>query len=87
VLNALSMAKPVVTTSVGAEGIDIKNGEHLLIADNPQDFAEKTLYLLRHPEYATKLGNTGRKRMVEHYDWEIIGKKMSEIYEKLVHSY
>ncbi len=83
VLNALSMAKPVVTTSIGAEGIEVKNGEHLLIADDPKVFAEKTIELLRNPELAMKLGRNGRRLTVEKYDWEIIGQKMLRVYKEL----
>ncbi len=84
VLNALSMAKPVVTTSIGAEGIEVKDGEHLLIADDPEIFAKRTIELLRNPELAMKLGENGRKLMIEKYDWDIIGQKMLRVYEELV---
>ena len=40
------MAKAVVSTSVGAEGLPVKNGEHLLIVDDPASFAEGTVRLL-----------------------------------------
>lgn len=84
ILNALSMAKPVVTTSIGAEGIEVKDGEHLLIADAPKVFADKTVKLLRNHEFAMKLGKNGRRLMLEKYDWEIIGQKMLRVYEELV---
>jgi len=84
VLNALSLAKPVVTTSVGAEGIDAKDGEHLVIADDPELFAEKTVELLRRPEKAARLGRNGRMLMVERYDWRIIGEDMNRVYERLL---
>jgi len=84
VLNALSLAKPVVTTSVGAEGIEVKDNKHLLIADDPGLFAEKTIELLKKPENAATLGENGRKLMVEKYDWGIIGEKMNRVYEKLI---
>ena len=86
VLNALSMAKPVVTTSVGAEGIDAIENEHLLIADDPRAFAEKTIYLLKNPEFASRLGANGRKLIVKKYDWKIIGEKMNRIYDGLLNS-
>jgi len=83
VLNALSMARPVVTTTVGAEGIEVVDNEHLLIADDPRLFAEKTIELLRDPTRAARLGENGRKLMLEKYDWDIIGEKMNGIYETL----
>lgn len=81
VLNALSMAKPVVTTSMGVEGIDAKDYEHLMIADDPELFATKTINLLNNPQYALKIGGNGRKLIIEKYDWEIIGKRMNRLYE------
>ncbi|GBE35979.1 GDP-mannose-dependent alpha-(1-6)-phosphatidylinositol monomannoside mannosyltransferase [bacterium BMS3Bbin07] len=86
VLNALSLAKPVVTTSVGAEGIEVKDNKHLVIADDPGLFAKRTIELLKEPENAAKLGENGRRLMVEKYDWGIIGEKMNRIYEKLLNS-
>lgn len=84
VLNALSMARPVVTTTVGAEGIEVVDGEHLLIADDAKLFAEKTIGLLRDPARAAGLGENGRRLMLEKYDWDIIGGKMNSIYEDLL---
>ncbi|VAX32448.1 hypothetical protein MNBD_NITROSPIRAE02-919, partial [hydrothermal vent metagenome] len=86
VLNALSLAKPVVTTSVGAEGIEVKDNKHLVIADDPGLFAKRTIELLKEPQNAAKLGENGRRLMVEKYDWGIIGEKMNRIYEKLLNS-
>ena len=47
VLEAMACARPVVSTSLGVEGIPVRNGEHLLIADQPRDFADAVLSLLR----------------------------------------
>jgi glycosyltransferase involved in cell wall biosynthesis len=80
VLHALSMGKPVITTTVGAEGLDVQDGVHLLIEDDPKMFAEKTVYLLTNPAVAERLGKNGRRLMVEKYDWRIIGRKISEVY-------
>jgi len=83
VLNALSMAKPLVTTSVGAEGIDITDGVHFMLADDAVTFAAKTVKLLNNPALAKKLGDNGRKRMIEKYSWDIIGRQMDDIYNEL----
>ncbi len=84
ILNALSMAKPVVTTTIGAEGIEVKDNEHLLIADDPELFAKKTVELLRDPVRAKNSGKTDAGFMLEKYDWDIIGEKMNEIYNRVV---
>lgn len=84
VLNAMAMEKAVITTTVGAEGIKATPGEDLLIADSPLEFAEKTVFLLQHPEIVRKIGKNARKVIEEYYDWEVIGKKMHELYEDVV---
>jgi len=83
VLNALSLSKAIVSTSVGAEGIDVTPNENILIADNPQDFAQKTIYLLRNSGIAEKMGKMGRKLIEKKYDWEIICRKMNRVYEEV----
>ncbi len=83
ILNALSQAKPVVTTSVGAEGIDVEENENIMIADDPQKFAEKTIYLLENPDCAKKMGQQGRKLIEQKYDWDIIEQQMNKAYHEL----
>lgn len=84
VLNALAFEKPVVTTTIGAEGIYLTSGENCMIADDPHDFAKKTIFLLRNPEVAKRIGENGRKVIEKYYDWEIIGKNMNYLYNKVI---
>jgi sugar transferase (PEP-CTERM/EpsH1 system associated) len=69
ILEALSMAKPVVSTSVGAEGLAVRDGEHLRIADSPSAFAAAVSELLADPAAARRLGENGRALMLQRYDW------------------
>lgn len=84
ILNALSMALPVVSTSVGAEGIEVEHGKHLLIADDPEDFAAACVKLLNEPQYADQLGENGRDLVCDKYSWNIIGKRLLDIYDEWV---
>ena len=84
ILEAMSMARPVLSTTIGAEGIGAKEGVHLELADKPEDFAAKALSLLRDETRRRLLGENGRKFVCERYDWKIIGKKAAEVYEQLV---
>jgi sugar transferase (PEP-CTERM/EpsH1 system associated) len=81
VLNAMAQAKPVVATTIGAEGIDVTPEENILIADDPEEFAEKVLYLLRNEEVARKMGKRARELMEEKYNWDLIAKNIHRIYE------
>ena len=69
VLEAMAMARPVMASPQAAEGIDARDGEHLLIAANPADEAAKVIALLSDAEAARRLGRAARARMEERYRW------------------
>jgi polysaccharide biosynthesis protein PslH len=79
ILNALAMGLPVVSTSIGAEGLDAVHGEHLLIADSPEEFAAAVAMVLNDSELAGRLSDNGRKLVCERYSWERVGAKLLEI--------
>jgi sugar transferase (PEP-CTERM/EpsH1 system associated) len=82
ILNAMSMGLPVVSTSVGAEGIDATPEKHLLTADTPQDFARAIVRTLEDPELAGRLGANARQLVCEKYSWDVVGKQALDLYEK-----
>lgn len=75
-LMALGMA--VVSTSVGAEGIDVEDGKHLLLADSPDEFAEKIVLLNSSPDLRRELGDNARKLVSEKYTWDSVGRRLIE---------
>jgi len=83
ILEAWGMAKPVVTTSVGSQGIDCTPGEDVLIADDSRDFAAQTVRLLRDRALREELGQNGRKRVEAKYDWEIIIQQVERMYDEM----
>jgi glycosyltransferase involved in cell wall biosynthesis len=83
VLNAMSLAKPVVTTSVGAEGISVEADKNIIIADDPKVFAEKTIYLLNNQHIANEMGMAGRKIIEKYYDWNVIKENMEQLYNEV----
>lgn len=82
ILNALAMGLPVVATSVGAEGLEVVHGEHLLIADSAQDLADAIVEVLTDPDLAARLGAQGRELVCEKYSWERVGKQLLAIYSR-----
>ncbi|HEV8357815.1 MAG TPA: glycosyltransferase family 4 protein [Gemmatimonadales bacterium] len=72
ILEALAMARPVVATSIGAEGLDLRPGEEIALADTPEDFADEVVRLLTDPEAAVRLGASGRRAVLRQYDWSCI---------------
>jgi glycosyltransferase involved in cell wall biosynthesis len=85
ILEAMSMEKAVVSTTIGAEGIECTDGQNIFLGDAPQDFADKVLFLLNDHQKSQAAGLAARKFVCERYDWEIIGKRLKTIYEKVSH--
>ena len=76
VLEGLAMGKPMVSTRLGCEGIRVRDGEHLLMADDPADFARATLRLMEDRETALRLGLAGRALVEQEYSWASIVQTM-----------
>jgi len=72
VLEALSMEKPLVSTSIGCEGIDVQDGVHLLVADDAAEFADRVLTLLDDPPRGLLLARAGRALVERRYQWRAI---------------
>jgi len=83
ILEALAMGKAVVSTSIGAEGLAVTDGVHLSLADAPSDFAGRTVGLLKSPEERLRLGENGRKLVVERYSWDQMAKALEWAWEEL----
>lgn len=69
ILEAMALGTPVVATSKGAEGLDVGDGEHLLLADSPADFASATIRLLQSRELRARLAANATARVHECYSW------------------
>ena len=84
VAEALAMKKPIVSTRIGCEGIDVKDGESVLIADSPQPFADAVVRLLRDAALRHMLSENGHEIAKEKYDWNVIGETLEAIYQRNV---
>lgn len=84
ILDALSMSKAIVSTSIGCEGLAVESGLNILIGDTPQEFADKVVWALRHPDLTAVVGARGRELAVNRYDWRAIGAQMTSLYERVV---
>lgn len=83
-LEYFACSLPVVSTSVGVKGMDVKNGVHALITNDIEDFSNKIIELLKDRELALRLGSASRSLVVKKYDWKIIGRKLNKIYRRLI---
>ena len=75
IFEAMAMGKPVVSTTIGAEGLPLKDGEHVRIADEPQAFADAVLWLLREPGERARLGRAARDLVAAQYDWSAAARE------------
>ena len=80
ILDALAMGKAVVSTSIGCEGLEVKHGENILVADTPQDFAGEVLRLLGDEALRKQLAVNGRALVERLYSWEVIGRHLERAY-------
>ena len=76
IFEALAAGKAVVSTTVGAEGLPLVPGRHLLRADDPADFARAVVSLLRDPGQRRALGTAGRRLVVERFGWPEVAKDL-----------
>ncbi len=81
ILEAMALGTPVVATTKGAEGLDVTDGEHLLLADDPQSFATGTIRLLGDPDLRHCLTTNARRLVEDRYDWRAIGERFSDLVE------
>jgi len=84
VLEALAMGRPVVTTSLGAEGLGAVSGRDLLVADGADGFAGAVRRVLDDPGLATRLGAAGRALVAARFDWDAIAAAHEELYDTVV---
>ena len=86
ILEAFARAAPVVTTTVGLEGIDACSGEDVLVADSPDDFARSVITLLQDKELQQKLSVNGRRLVEKKYDWQVVLGELDKVYRGLAGS-
>ncbi len=85
ILEAMALGTPVVATTKGAEGLDVVDGEHLLLADDPAIFGAKTLDSLQNNDLRRRLTANARTLVEQHYDWNTIGGHFLDLVEDAAH--
>ncbi len=78
ILEAMSMEKAVVSTTVGAEGLEIENNTHLRLADTPETFAQAVNQLIADRQTAIQLGKAGRQLVIDRYGWDSLSKTLEQ---------
>lgn len=79
-LEAMMMGVPIVSTTVGAEGFPVVHGQELILADEPEQFAQEILDLLASPARRVRLGAAGRIFAQANYGWDSLIPQLEKVY-------
>ena len=79
IFEALAMRKALISTTLGAEGLDITPGEHFLAADTPSDFADAVVQLLEDAALRNRLADNAHRQVVENYSAESVARQFEQI--------
>lgn len=84
ILGAMAVGVPVITTKVGIEGIEAKDGKEVIIANTWQEMAEKTVRLLKDSSFSSKIAQNARKLVEEKYSYQSIAQTLIKIYKDVI---
>jgi len=79
IYEAMAMEQPIISTTIGAEGLPVQHGSHLLLADTPQDFAAAVVSVLRNQSLARTLSASAAQLVRAEFGWEQASRKFAEI--------
>lgn len=83
VLEGLAMRTPMVSTTLGCEGVAVEPGEHLLVADTTADLAAAVGRLFEDPALASRIAAGGRQLIEDRYSWDRAGDMLQELYDRV----
>lgn len=81
---SMAMGTPVVSTTIGAQGLDLRHGEDLLLADTPEAFAAETARGLGDPALRAHLDRVGRATVQANLSWPMLGQRLSDYYQRVL---
>jgi glycosyltransferase involved in cell wall biosynthesis len=84
IVEGMAMGKAIVSTTLGAEGIEATPGHDLLIEDEPESFADAVNSLLKNPSRAIEIGHSARRLAVERYSWKAAALKLEQFLHEIV---
>jgi len=84
--HSMAMGLPVVSTSLGSEGLSVVDGVHILIRDEPEQFADAVLQIISDPALRNNLRTNGRRLVEERYDWSRMFERLEMEIISLVNS-
>ncbi len=82
IYEAMAVGRAIVSTSVGAEGLDVHHGRDIILADSPQTFADAVVMLLRDPELRKRYERAAVESVAAH-DWPMVGSRFEQVLESI----
>ncbi|MER3446056.1 MAG: hypothetical protein C4291_04115 [Candidatus Dadabacteria bacterium] len=83
ILESMALGRPVVSTTLGCEGLSVVDGENIMIADTPTEFAERVIQLLTDKGLRDRIVHNARRLVETHYDWAVISRKLMKVYDNI----
>ena len=84
ILEAFAAGRPVVSTRLGAAGLEVEDGVHLLLADSPEEFAQAVTRLVESPQLRESLVENAWRLVNQRYRWTTIGQRLLDTYDRLI---
>jgi glycosyltransferase involved in cell wall biosynthesis len=84
ILEAMAASCPIVSTTIGAEGLEVEDDKHLYIADTQKEFVDKTIALLQSPEKRSELARAGSDLVAKEYDWKALTPRLEYAMDKAI---
>jgi glycosyltransferase involved in cell wall biosynthesis len=79
IFESMAMGIPVVSTTIGAEGLPVTHGEDILIANSDQDLADACLQLLENPDLSQRIAAAGRQKVEQDHSWHAVSEQFIEL--------
>ena len=84
IFEAMAMEKPIVSTSIGAEGLPVNDGEDILLADTPESFADAVVRLLDQESFAAEVGERAAANVRAKFGWDTVAESFADICERVI---
>lgn len=86
VLEAMACGIPVIASPLAVSALNVLTGREVLVANNPQNYADYILNLISNPQMGYQIGNAGREYVEREHSWNLIGQKLENIYQESIQS-
>ena len=84
ILEAMAAGRPVISTTVGAEGLDVRDGEEILIADTPSSFADAVRRIFSDSDFAHRIAAKAKEMVRSKYTWKGSAEIMASVYNQFM---